>query len=312
MPLSAQAHAALAVALASPVVAAEIKNTINNPDNDAGNNVFTGTGNVTMAAGQKVQVVNKTSGAATTVTLPPNPTAWQTALVKDGKGDAGTNNITVHAASGNIDGRASIVIKNNYGSAWFIYNGTRWNTINLDFWDALSDLLVPGTLTVSGQAAFAAGTGTGTYPPEGLINSQTNNVGTGADTTEDTLHTYNLPANSLSANGKGIRIYGWGTTAANANAKTLKVYFGSLALTIASAVAANPKPWNFELEIRRVGVGSQTYCLTGQFNGAIVATQVGTASQDETTDLTLKTTGTNGTASANDLTEANFTVEFLN
>jgi hypothetical protein len=148
--LSNTALARLAIGLAEPNSATEIANLLNNPLNDSGNTVFTGTGAVTMAAGQKVVVVNKASGAATAVTLPPSPVVWQVATVKDGKGDAATNNITISPASGNVDGQASVTIKNNYGSMQFIYNGTQWNSINSDFWDGVSDLLVPGNLTVNG------------------------------------------------------------------------------------------------------------------------------------------------------------------
>jgi hypothetical protein len=88
--------------------------------------VFTSTGDITMV-NEGVLVVNKASGAATAVTLPGSPDRGDCVLVKDGKGDAATNNITISAASGNIDGGSSFVIRTNYGSALFTYNGTQWN-----------------------------------------------------------------------------------------------------------------------------------------------------------------------------------------
>jgi hypothetical protein len=83
-------------------------------------------GNVTVL-NETVIEVNKTSGAATTVTLPATPRTGRMVFVKDGKGDAATNQITVAAASGNIDGAANFAIANNFGSALFYYNGTQWN-----------------------------------------------------------------------------------------------------------------------------------------------------------------------------------------
>jgi hypothetical protein len=57
---------------------------------------------------------------------------------------------------------------------------------------------------------------------------------------ETDLRTYTLPANAFSATAKGVRITAFGTTANNANAKTLRVYFdgvviGSIALTTSQA-----------------------------------------------------------------------------
>lgn len=87
--------------------------------------VKTTSGNVTCV-NESVVVVKKDSGAATTVTLPPSPLTGQAVVVKDGKGDAATNPITVAGAAGNIDGAASHVIRDNYGFAVFVYNGTEW------------------------------------------------------------------------------------------------------------------------------------------------------------------------------------------
>jgi hypothetical protein len=44
-------------------------------------------------------------------------------------------------------------------------------------------------------------------------------------TSETDLATYTLPANAINGGGKGVRITAYGTTAGNANAKDIKVYF---------------------------------------------------------------------------------------
>lgn len=71
-------------------------------------------------------VVNKGTGSATTVNLPANPIQGWRFEVKDGKGDAGTNNITVSPAAGTIDGASSYVINSNRGAAIFTYSGSEW------------------------------------------------------------------------------------------------------------------------------------------------------------------------------------------
>jgi hypothetical protein len=74
----------------------------------------------------KTIVVNKATGSGTFVALPPSPVTGRTIIVKDGKGDAATNPITVLPTSGNIDGAANYVISVNRASATFQYDGTEW------------------------------------------------------------------------------------------------------------------------------------------------------------------------------------------
>lgn len=90
--------------------------------------VVTAAGAVTATNLDNVIVVNKTVGAATTVTLPTGY-AGLTLTVKDGKGDAAANNITLTPASGNIDGAGSYVINTNYGYQTITHNGTQWNKV---------------------------------------------------------------------------------------------------------------------------------------------------------------------------------------
>jgi hypothetical protein len=75
-------------------------------------------------------VVNKTVGSATLFNLPPLPYLGQEILIKDGKGDANMNKITVLPPSGlTLDGLNSFVIKQKYQSMHFMYNGSDWNII---------------------------------------------------------------------------------------------------------------------------------------------------------------------------------------
>lgn len=90
--------------------------------------VVTASGNVTMTT-EGVLILNKASGAATAVTLPAITEPGYGVIIKDGKGDAATNPITISPATGTIDGAASVTIGENYGALWFQHNGTEWNII---------------------------------------------------------------------------------------------------------------------------------------------------------------------------------------
>ena len=76
-------------------------------------------------------IVNKTSGSATTVNLPAGAAFGKMSvliIIKDGKGDAATNNITITPNGSNtIDGASTLVIATNYGVAQVMWNGTEWN-----------------------------------------------------------------------------------------------------------------------------------------------------------------------------------------
>jgi hypothetical protein len=95
------------------------------------------------------------------------------------------------------------------------------------------------------------GAATGTI----LYSSYTDvgNVGAG----EDNLHVYAIPANTITVDGDAIRITAWGTNAANANAKQLRLYFGTLVLLDTGTPTTNGGSWRFQAEVVRTGSAAQ-------------------------------------------------------
>ena len=89
--------------------------------------VYTSTATIALTTSNYFLCVNKTVGAATSVTLPAATGTGQLFIIKDCKGDANSNNITVTPTAGNIDGAGTAVINTAYGVAGFIWNGTNWN-----------------------------------------------------------------------------------------------------------------------------------------------------------------------------------------
>jgi len=73
-------------------------------------------------------ISNPTSAAAVYLRLPAvsAAVAYQDYVVKDGKGDAATNNIIITSTAGTIDGTTSYTISTNYGTVHFITDGTEW------------------------------------------------------------------------------------------------------------------------------------------------------------------------------------------
>lgn len=75
-------------------------------------------------------LINKTVAGATNVVLK-TPAEGLICGVKDMKGDAGSNNITLDAGSGNlINGSQTLVMNANYGTTWLIgMSATQWGTL---------------------------------------------------------------------------------------------------------------------------------------------------------------------------------------
>ena len=157
------------------------------------------------------------------------------------------------------------------------------------------------------------GTGTGRAPTIGTANVNTTaagNVGAG----EDDLITYALPTASLSAAGKGVHITAWGTTANNANAKTIKLYFGSLAIMTNALTINLAGVWRIEADVISTGTDAQDYVsqlvTTGAAGVALNDIEVGSHTQDDGAAITIKCTGT--ATDNNDILQEGMITTFLN
>ena len=146
----------------------------------------------------------------------------------------------------------------------------------------------------------------------GLGVANTTAVGN-IDTLEDNLITYSLPSDSLSATSKGVRITAWGTFANNANAKTLKLYFGAVILTnaLVASVGAN---WYIEAFVFRTGLDTQDYvaklATIGAAGVSVTDIELGSLTQDDGAAITIKCTGE--AVTTNDIVQEGLVVEFFN
>jgi hypothetical protein len=129
-----------------------------------------------------------------------------------------------------------------------------------------------------------------------LDSTAVGNVGAG----EDDLKSTTLPAHVLSETGDYVDIEAWGLTANNANAKTLKLYFGTVAILDLALTASIAGRWYIKARVVRTGNDTQDWQWT-ILEGIVTlaanknAVSHGTATQDEEAILTVKLTGT-GTA----------------
>lgn len=113
---------------------------------------------------------------------------------------------------------------------------------------------------------------------------------------ETTLFSTNIDFNTLSKVGSSILVFICGTTGANANNKTIKLYFDTYEVFNSGAFAGNDIDWTLQAEIVRNGGAAEI--TWAQFFGSATLTskiQVGQAAVDLTQSQPLILTGTGTT-----------------
>ena len=50
-------------------------------------------------------------------------------VIKDARGDAGTNNITIIATNSTIDGQTTFVLRINYAAISLVFSGVEWSVV---------------------------------------------------------------------------------------------------------------------------------------------------------------------------------------
>lgn len=134
------------------------------------------------------------------------------------------------------------------------------------------------------------------------------NVGIG----EDDLATYVLPASAMTTVGDTLIVSAWGTTANNANVKTLKMYFGTDLVLTTILTPSQVSPWVVDANIVRTGVGAGRVVARLTQGGAVTIVDAESTSyaQTETAAITVKLTG-EATAN-NDVQQFGMVVRFEN
>lgn len=154
-----------------------------------------------------------------------------------------------------------------------------------------------GRFMSSYGSLFQFGKGSGTFGASGNIFTYASGtgVGNGADTTEDVLKSFALPANSLDAVGRALWIYAFGSYANDTDTKAAKLYFGT-SITLAAATGQN-LGWALELLVMKTGANTQIangQTIVGTTHGGTTLPLAGT--ETDTAAITIKVTGHDSTA----------------
>jgi hypothetical protein len=143
-------------------------------------------------------------------------------------------------------------------------------------------------------------------------------VGIAANTTEQDLQTYSLPAGTLASDGQAVRIRVRGQYALTSRSRQLRLYFGSTVVCFGSSTTNSAFNIDFDVIVMRSGAATQK----GTGNVIMAVNNTTTAAfvfQSQTAPaetlsgaVTIKVTGQSGVgAVANDVVCDLFTVEVL-
>jgi len=140
-----------------------------------------------------------------------------------------------------------------------------------------------------------------------MLTTAVGNVGVGTDD----LMSYTLPAATLGTDGQALRVTVWGTTAANANAKTIVFNFGATTVTInATTAAPNNQNWRAVFEIVRTGAATQVLAGSGTAGAVLEGTYSAAPTATLSAAVVIKTTG--AATADNDIVQRGMLVEQLN
>lgn len=215
---------------------------------------------------------------------------------------------------------------NDFGSGsnrvpfWII--GNRTQAVNLSEWYEGGAMPATGNLAMyvskNGWVGSQMGVSNTMMVLLGLADVQTSSSGVGntADTNDDTLFTYTLPSNSMSANGKSVRAIATGHFATNANSKRVKMWFAGTAIADSGVLTLSNVDWKCEIEVTRIDA-THVSCV-GRFTGSNVADVITVTANLVVSDLTantsiIKTTGASTiVGAANDILSYMQRTEFMN
>lgn len=144
--------------------------------------------------------------------------------------------------------------------------------------------------TWGAQQSFPFGSSSGLIKPIGQFSADTGNFGNAAGVEQD-MRSYTIPANAFGANGQGIEFYSYGTNTNNANAKTLRVYFGGTQIFSRSMTVSAANNWLIRGRVFRTGSGTQKYVIEYFRDGSFIADITeGTLAITDTAAITFKYT----------------------
>lgn len=157
---------------------------------------------------------------------------------------------------------------------------------------------------------YAAGGGTATYKPEGVISRTVGPLGSSATNTSQTLASYTLPASSFNAAGQEVDVVAWGTVAANAAPKTIQLGVGG-AFANTGTQTGNGYAWQLQSKTIRTGASTQDTIFGGTGSGGAITLKNQTDTSVETGTVSIAVTCADASAAQSNVLLYGFVVEYF-
>lgn len=162
-----------------------------------------------------------------------------------------------------------------------------------------------------GAAPQTAGAGAATFKTSGNIQKSVTTIGSSATNTTQTMISYSLPANTLSAVGAGIWVTAWGRKANNAAPVTLALAVGGKNINTGSSNVSGGVTWIMEAEAYKNGASSQQELYTAQINNVFTAPVSTSDTSTDTAAITIAVQALDASAAQSNVLLDGFVVEFF-
>lgn len=162
------------------------------------------------------------------------------------------------------------------------------------------DNRVNGTAIISGTRLVGGTTSS-------VVYRDASTASTPASTVATDLMIYTIPAGTLKI-GQKVKLTAYGTVGANANSKTVRLFFGPSSMG-GLVTTANGAAWKATAEVELISAGVQEYIRDGFASGTSPGAATGTLAINEAAPVIVKVQGENGVATASDIICQHFSVE---
>jgi hypothetical protein len=179
---------------------------------------------------------------------------------------------------------------------------------NLTVTTLIADTVTAGA--IGGTGTVTAGTGTETFKVGGVIEANVTQAPSAATNTTQTLMTYSLPANTLDANGRGVRVHAWGAFAANAAPKTLQLNVGGASRNT-GAVTQSGSSWVIEAVVFRSAANNQKMIFKQNVGGVVLAPKSTSDTSVDTGAIVISLAGLDASAATGNILVDGLVVEYL-
>ena len=146
-------------------------------------------------------------------------------------------------------------------------------------------------------------------PGASLYTSAEETGNTGAAVTD--LASYTMFADALGNNGDYIDIEAWGTFAANANAKQIRLYFGTSVIFNSTSLVLNAGSWYLKAKVIREQEAAQNAIssVLSSNTTLVPTTELTNTSEDDGAAIIIKTTGTG--VATDDIIQRGMTIKWF-